>query len=76
MEIYLKKEGKLDLKDKMGVYQKYCKNILKQYGKNIKAHEERMDKQTLLELQIPHFLKRGSRVLDSYEALEMNAQKD
>jgi hypothetical protein len=27
----------------MSTYKKYCKNILKQYGKNIKKFEERLD---------------------------------
>ncbi len=27
----------------MSRYKRYCRNILKQYGKNIKAYEERLD---------------------------------
>jgi len=48
---------------------KYKKRIVKQYGKNIKAHEQKMEDQTIIELQIPHFLKRGSRWYDNYEDL-------
>lgn len=53
----------------MTALKKYKKNILKQYGKNIKAHEEKMDKQTLIELQIPHFQKRGGRWYEDYNSL-------
>ena len=51
---------------------KYKKRILKQYGKHIKAHEDRMDKQQAIELQISHFVKRASRWYNSFEDLKVN----
>jgi len=53
----------------MGIHTRYKKNILKQYGRHIKAHEATMDKQTLIFLQIPHFQKRGSRFYENYNSL-------
>jgi hypothetical protein len=40
-----------------------------EYGRHIKAHEERMDKQTLISLQIPHFNKRGGNWYKDYTSL-------
>lgn len=53
----------------MNELNKYKKRILKQYGKNIKAHEMRMDKQHLTELQISHFVKRGCNWYENYNSL-------
>lgn len=55
----------------MNELNKYKKRILKQYGKNIKAHEMRMDKQHLIELQISHFVKRGCNWYENYNSLSI-----
>lgn len=61
----------------LGPHGKYCKRILKQYGKHIKAFEERLDNPIETKrtpkfdrrIVMPFFLMRGSKSIDSYESL-------
>lgn len=63
-------------KIKLGPHGKYCKRILKQYGRHIKSFEERLEdpietKRTPKgdrRLAMPYFLKKGSKI-DSHDTL-------
>lgn len=60
----------------VGPHVKYCRRILKQYGKHIKAFDNRINKPIESKrspkgdrrIDMPYFLKKGSKI-DSYETL-------
>ena len=75
----------------MSIYKKYCKNILKQYGKHIKIFEKRLDeplemKRVVKSLRkntdlwerrivMPYYIVRGTRHLDCYKNIKKFSKK-